>query len=468
MSEQEQNNGNTNKEEESVEISIFELMDEESAKPEDPQTPTASAEDELTPTGSLGIVIPEEIERPKGPPIIYQADLEARKRPSTIDDPDATAVQPKVAYPGETKLPKPITPDISEAPTQLYRPIKIDSSDIESGETTTRPHRPISSNAERTIKVDKPIPPLLPKTPPRQETDARPSGQPLRQPPPQQPVRQQPVRQQPVRQQHVRQQPIRQQQPVRQQQPTPPQPVREPKRRPAPVPSATTDFQRSIPEPRGVRRSCWRRGFVILALLSIFGFAFAIIGASVGYIYVASDLPSPTELRANASTFETAKIYDRFGNELYALADPNAGNRTYVTIDQISPHLINGTIATEDADFYDNPGFSPYAIARAIYYAYLEQEFVSGASTITQQLARALLLDEEERGQRTFTRKVREIILATNATVEGQTTAHYITDRLEGCGVNVSRLAHGVPVGGELDYLDDGTITAALNARKAL
>ena len=56
--------------------------------------------------------------------------------------------------------------------------------------------------------------------------------------------------------------------------------------------------------------------------------------------------------------------------------------------------------------------------------------------------------------------------LATNATVEGQTTAHYITDRLEGCGVNISRLAHGVPVGGELDYLDDGTLTAAMKSRR--
>ncbi|HUN50762.1 MAG TPA: recombination mediator RecR [Candidatus Sulfotelmatobacter sp.] len=60
----------------------------------------------------------------------------------------------------------------------------------------------------------------------------------------------------------------------------------------------------------------------------------------------------------------------------------------------------------------------------------------------------------------------KEVILATNATVDGQTTAHYITDRLAATGVAVSRLAHGVPVGGELDYLDDGTLTAALKARR--
>jgi recombination protein RecR len=64
--------------------------------------------------------------------------------------------------------------------------------------------------------------------------------------------------------------------------------------------------------------------------------------------------------------------------------------------------------------------------------------------------------------------KTREVIIATNATVEGQTTAHYITDRLSPSGVQITRLAHGVPVGGELDYLDDGTLGAALKARRPL
>lgn len=61
--------------------------------------------------------------------------------------------------------------------------------------------------------------------------------------------------------------------------------------------------------------------------------------------------------------------------------------------------------------------------------------------------------------------EVKEIILATNATLEGQTTAHYLTSRLEGCNVSISRLAQGIPVGGELDYLDDGTLGAALKSR---
>ena len=63
---------------------------------------------------------------------------------------------------------------------------------------------------------------------------------------------------------------------------------------------------------------------------------------------------------------------------------------------------------------------------------------------------------------------VGEVILAMNATVDGQTTAHYLADRLAPTGVKVSRLAHGVPVGGELDYLDDGTLAQALRARHVL
>ena len=62
--------------------------------------------------------------------------------------------------------------------------------------------------------------------------------------------------------------------------------------------------------------------------------------------------------------------------------------------------------------------------------------------------------------------QVKEIILALNATVDGQTTSHYIIDRLADCDVTVSQLAHGVPVGGELDYLDDGTLAEAIKARR--
>lgn len=64
--------------------------------------------------------------------------------------------------------------------------------------------------------------------------------------------------------------------------------------------------------------------------------------------------------------------------------------------------------------------------------------------------------------------KTEEVIIATNATVEGQTTAFYLTEQLKPLGVSVTRLAHGIPVGGELDYLDEGTLGAALKSRQAI
>lgn len=68
-------------------------------------------------------------------------------------------------------------------------------------------------------------------------------------------------------------------------------------------------------------------------------------------------------------------------------------------------------------------------------------------------------------GQRVSAGEIKEVILALNATVDGQTTSHYLAELLEAHDVQVTALAHGVPVGGELDYLDDGTLAAALRAR---
>ena len=70
--------------------------------------------------------------------------------------------------------------------------------------------------------------------------------------------------------------------------------------------------------------------------------------------------------------------------------------------------------------------------------------------------------------ERTKMGELREVVLGLNATVEGQTTAHYVTDLIASSGVSVTRLAHGVPVGGELDYLDEGTLAAAFAARRAM
>ena len=77
-----------------------------------------------------------------------------------------------------------------------------------------------------------------------------------------------------------------------------------------------------------------------------------------------------------------------------------------------------------------------------------------------EDLTIGMLLDRVTRGG------IDEVVLAMNATLEGQTTAHYIAERLEGAAVRVTQLAHGVPVGGELDYLDEGTLAQALRARR--
>ncbi len=154
-------------------------------------------------------------------------------------------------------------------------------------------------------------------------------------------------------------------------------------------------------------------GFIFLVIiLGILGLSFIIIQ----YFLIAADLPSVADLRQYASKFETTRIYDRDGRLIYEILDPNAGRRSYKKMDEISPYLVAATIATEDKDFYTNPGFDPLGIVRAFWQNYTSREVVSGASTITQQLARTLLLSPEERSLVTTRRKAREIVLAAEIT----------------------------------------------------
>jgi 1A family penicillin-binding protein len=149
-----------------------------------------------------------------------------------------------------------------------------------------------------------------------------------------------------------------------------------------------------------------------LTLIGVIVFFLALLAASVGYIVLAAQLPSPDELRAREPDFASSRIYDRDGRLLYEIMDPNTGKRTYVPISQISRSLQLATVATEDRNFYDHVGFDPFAIARAVFYALQEREIVSGASTITQQVARNILLDPEERTEVSASRKIKEIVLA--------------------------------------------------------
>ena len=167
----------------------------------------------------------------------------------------------------------------------------------------------------------------------------------------------------------------------------------------------------------------WKRGWGCflrsLVFILFIGVILMLIGGSIAlyqYYSIAKTLPSVGDLRAHASQFETTRILDRNGNVLYELIDPNAGRRTYEPLDRISPNLVAATIATEDKDFYSHPGFDLFAIIRALWENYRTGGQGGGASTITQQLARNLLLSPEERMQRTYRRKAREIILAAEIT----------------------------------------------------
>lgn len=177
---------------------------------------------------------------------------------------------------------------------------------------------------------------------------------------------------------------------------------------------------RSIPTKkmqRAVRRrrlgGCLLRGFVIGLFVVVALALILLAGVIYKYYDIASELPSVDDLRDRASQFETTRILDRDGHVLYEINDPSGGRRTYKPLSEISPNLVAATIAIEDKDFYTHKGFDPFAILRAFWQNLKSGATVSGASTITQQLARALLLSPEERVSQSYMRKVREAILAT-------------------------------------------------------
>lgn len=153
---------------------------------------------------------------------------------------------------------------------------------------------------------------------------------------------------------------------------------------------------------------------IIIAILGIFAVFCTIF--IIWYFQVAATLPDIDNLNKKASQFETTRILDRDGNLLYEIVDPNAGRRDYVTLNNISPYLVAATIATEDKYFYQHPGFDLSAIIRAVLQNFQSGTTISGASTITQQLARNILLSPEERSKRSVIRKTKEIFLAAEIT----------------------------------------------------
>lgn len=160
------------------------------------------------------------------------------------------------------------------------------------------------------------------------------------------------------------------------------------------------------PAPRPTRS--FGRGLLMGGLTFLVVAFLTLAGLIVAYAQIAADLPLPDELAGRASSFQSTRIYDRNGVLLNETFDPNEGRRVAVSLDRISPWLRQATIATEDANFYRHPGVDPIALARAVYYAVREREFVSGASTIPQQLVKLVFLTSE----RSATRKIKEAILA--------------------------------------------------------
>lgn len=126
-------------------------------------------------------------------------------------------------------------------------------------------------------------------------------------------------------------------------------------------------------------------------------------------------LPTPHGVRQRALA-PSSLIFDRKGRLLYEIIDPHAGIHRPVQLEDVPLALRQAIIATEDASFYRNPGVDPRAILRALWMNLQSGEVVSGASTITQQLARTLLLPSDAWRERTWRRKLRESVLAYHLT----------------------------------------------------
>ena len=184
------------------------------------------------------------------------------------------------------------------------------------------------------------------------------------------------------------------------------------------------------------RHFTWARLARILITLAIL-----LMLALVGLLrWLVVDLPSPDRLYERSAAPST-RITDRHGRLLYEILDPHGGAHTPVRLDDIPPDCVNAAIATEDASFYRNPGVDLRAIVRAIWINLRGGEILSGGSTITQQLARNLLLSPEERAHISLERKLREAILAWRL------AHHYTKDEILALYLNETyygNLAYGV------------------------
>ncbi|MCA9935172.1 MAG: hypothetical protein KC415_14660, partial [Anaerolineales bacterium] len=241
-------------------VSLLDLMQDSAPAHTEtavPPSPLITSPDEET--GTLTSPPESQPERPIGLPLTPDDLTPPETRPLENDE-EATAVQPRVAFPGSTKQRiRPILqpPPASEAPTQIHQ-------------------QPASQRPSPPPRQPKRDPHYLGGQQPQLPTQKRPS---LTQP-------------------------------------------QQPKREPQPTRVAMPPKQQPVPKPQTRRQrnwgSCLTRTLIILLILGVAGVALSIAGAAIGYNLIAKDLPSPQQLRESASAFETARIYDRNGDLLYA------------------------------------------------------------------------------------------------------------------------------------------------------
>ena len=163
---------------------------------------------------------------------------------------------------------------------------------------------------------------------------------------------------------------------------------------------------------------------LLAALLVITGVVVSGISAAAGtYAYFTRDLPEPEEIETAEQNFETTKIYDRTGQILlYEVIDPRAGDRTWVTLDQIPQDLQCATVAIEDRTFWENPGINLRGMGRALW-ADVRGQQIQGGSSITQQLIKNIVIEPGRRyvsaegpKWKDYERKITEILLAYRIT----------------------------------------------------
>ena len=149
-----------------------------------------------------------------------------------------------------------------------------------------------------------------------------------------------------------------------------------------------------------------RRRKILLVLAGLI-----LVGALWVYNWLFAGLPPIEQVQAGFALPST-RIFDRDGELLYEILPPEQGRNTVIALESIPQHCVNAAIATEDANFYSHPGVDIVGVIRALWINIQGGEVIAGGSTITQQVARTLLLDPQQRAERTLQRKLKEMLLA--------------------------------------------------------